>query len=105
MFYGPQIRQLVKDEHLIEHNFKRMLDWRYQKPSWFLIMSTELLQRLLEIYKMLGCKMSNKLQFLHSHLADFLKNLGAVSDEQSELFHQDLKIMEARIYMLYTHKN
>jgi len=34
--------------------------------------------------------------FLHSHLADFPENLSAVSDEQGERIHQDLKIMEVR---------
>ncbi|GBN72113.1 hypothetical protein AVEN_106987-1, partial [Araneus ventricosus] len=45
---------------------------------------------------MLGCHMSIKLHFLHRKLADFPKNLGAVSDEQGERFHQDLKVMEVR---------
>ena len=44
----------------------------------------------------LGCNMSIKLHFLHSHLDKFPENLGAVSDEQGERFHQDLKTMEER---------
>ena len=40
--------------------------------------------------------MSIKLHFLHSHLDDFPENLGAVSDEQGERFHQDLKVIEVR---------
>ncbi|GBN93957.1 hypothetical protein AVEN_123389-1 [Araneus ventricosus] len=57
---------------------------------------TEIVQQLLESYKMLGCNMSMKLHFLHSHLDDFPKTLGAVSDEEDERFHQDLKVLEAR---------
>ena len=40
--------------------------------------------------------MSIKVHFLHSHLTSFPGNLGAVSDEQGERFHQDLKVMEER---------
>ena len=40
--------------------------------------------------------MSIKLHFLNSHLDQFPDNLGAVSDELGERFHQDLKIMEER---------
>ena len=32
----------------------------------------------------------------HSHLDFFPPNLGAVSDEQGERFHQDIAIMEKR---------
>ena len=40
--------------------------------------------------------MSVKVHFLHSHLDKFPENLGDVSDEQGERFHQDLKVMEDR---------
>lgn len=104
VFDGPQIRQLVKDEHFIGTMTE------LQKNAWLAFKNlvkdflgntraqnyTEIVQQLLESFKMLGCNMSIKLHFLHSHLADFPKNLGAVSDEQGERFHQDLKIMEAR---------
>ena len=55
---------------------------------------TEIVQKLLESYKTLGCNMSIKLHYLHCHLASFSEYLGAVSDEQCEWFHQDLKVME-----------
>lgn len=55
-----------------------------------------IVQKLLKSYKTLGCNMSIKLHFLHSHLANFQENLGDVSDEQGERFHQDLKVMEER---------
>ncbi|XP_072257829.1 uncharacterized protein [Pyxicephalus adspersus] len=57
----------------------------------------EVVQKLSESFKMLGCNMSIKVHFLHSHLSNFLENLGAVSDEQGERFHQDLKVMEGRL--------
>jgi len=40
--------------------------------------------------------MSLKIHFLHSHLDFFPENLGAVSDEQGERFHQDIQLMETR---------
>ncbi|KAL7630004.1 UNVERIFIED_CONTAM: hypothetical protein RMT77_019877 [Armadillidium vulgare] len=40
--------------------------------------------------------MSIKIHYLHSHLDNFPENLGDVSDEQGERFHQDIKTMEER---------
>jgi hypothetical protein len=40
--------------------------------------------------------MSLKLHFLASHLYYFPPNLGAVSEEQGERFHQELKDVERR---------
>lgn len=44
----------------------------------------------------LGCNMSLKIHFLHPHLDFFPENLGAVSDEHGERFHQDIMAMERR---------
>ena len=41
-------------------------------------------------YRGLGCKVSIKLHFLHSHLDDFPSNPGAVNYKQVERFYQDL---------------
>ena len=104
VFDGPQIRQLIKDEHFIGTMSE------LEKNAWLSFKDvvknflgntraknyTEIVQKLLESYKTLGCNMSIKLHFLHSHLANFPENLGDVSDEQGERFHQDLKIMEER---------
>ena len=38
--------------------------------------------------------MSLKVHFLHSHLPFFHENLGAVSDEHGERFHQDIAVIE-----------
>jgi hypothetical protein len=45
-------------------------------------------------FHILGCNMSLKVHFLFSQLNLFLKNLGAVSEEQGERFDQDIKQME-----------
>ena len=36
------------------------------------------------------------MHFLHSHLDFFPPNLGKVSDEQGERFHQDISVIEGR---------
>ncbi|GBM49588.1 hypothetical protein AVEN_186689-1 [Araneus ventricosus] len=51
---------------------------------------------MIENFKILGCSMSLKIHFLDSHLDYFPENLGAVSEDQGEMFHQDIKEMERR---------
>jgi len=46
---------------------------------------------MLEKLRVYGCNMSLKLHLLHSHLDYIPGNLGAFSEEQGEMFHQDLK--------------
>jgi hypothetical protein len=53
-----------------------------------------LVEELLAAYKEVGARMSLKMHFLHSHLEFFPENLGAVSDEHGERFHQDIMRME-----------
>jgi hypothetical protein len=56
----------------------------------------EIVRNMLDKFKLLCCKMSLKLHFLASHLDYFPPNLGAVSEEQSKRFHQDMKDVERR---------
>ena len=42
------------------------------------------------------CRMSIKLHYLHSHLKIFIPNLGDVSEEHGERFHQDILAMVKR---------
>ena len=56
----------------------------------------ELVEELLLSLQDLGCRMSIKVHYLHSHLSEFPANLGDVSEEQGEHFHQDVKVMEER---------
>ncbi|GBM81913.1 hypothetical protein AVEN_138580-1 [Araneus ventricosus] len=44
----------------------------------------------------MGCNMSLKIHFLHSHLEFYPENLGSVSDKHGEQFHQDISNMGAR---------
>ena len=104
IFDGPQIRKLIKDKDFI----KSMTD--VEKNAWEAFVSVvrnflgntkssnykELVQELTRSFQVLGCNMSIKMHFLNSHLQSFLANLGDVSDEQGERFHQDIKVMEDR---------
>ena len=56
----------------------------------------DLVDNMLLASRHLGCKMSIKVHFLFSHLDKFPDNLGAVSDEQGERFHQDLMAVKER---------
>jgi len=57
----------------------------------------DVVQDLLTSYKVMGCNMSLKIHFLESRL-DFFppENLGKISDEHGERFHQDFMTMEKR---------
>ena len=57
---------------------------------------SDLVDEMLEAFCDLVCKMSIKLDYINSHLDQFPENLGDVSEEQGERFHQDLKTIEDR---------
>jgi hypothetical protein len=54
----------------------------------------DVVQDLLTSYKAMGCNMSLKIHFLDSHLNFFPENLGEISDEHGEKFHQDITAVE-----------
>ena len=54
----------------------------------------DIIDSMLKAYEQLGARMSLKMHFLHSHLDFFPSNLGEVSDEQGERFHQDISFIE-----------
>lgn len=104
VFDGPQIRQVLKDEA-----FKLTLT-ETELNAWLAFENVvkkflgnhradnykEVVENLIQAYAELGCRMSLKIHFLHSHLDYFPENLGHFSEEQGERFHQDLKVMECR---------
>ncbi|XP_043287550.1 uncharacterized protein [Venturia canescens] len=104
IFDGPQIRSLFGDENFI----KKMNDT--EKAAWQIFKKVsqnflgnekidnyqDLVEELLENFRNLGCLMNLKLHFLHSHLDYFPENLGDLSEEQGERFHQDISEMENR---------
>lgn len=104
VFIGPDIRKLLKDE-VFETKMEEV-----EKEAWkaFKEVVTKFLgnnkdpnfkcivNNMLAKFKDLGCSMSLKVHFLNSHIDYFPENLGAVSEEQGERFHQDIKEMERR---------
>lgn len=104
IFDGPQIRQLINDHQFQDSmNDTEAAAWssfcmvvknflgNYKSPN-----SDELVENMLTAFCALGCNMSIKLHYLHSHLDRFPDNLGDVSEEQGERFHQELSTMEER---------
>lgn len=104
IFDGPQIRLLTKDPAFVGSMNE------VEKETWLSFVDiinnflgnhksenyAELVNRMLNNFQSLGCNMSIKVHYLHSHLDRFPENLGDVSEEQGERFHQDIKIMEDR---------
>ena len=56
----------------------------------------ELVEGMFSKFKDLGVKMSIKIHHLFSHLDRFPANLGDLSDEHGERFHQDIKVMKEK---------
>ncbi|GBM33392.1 hypothetical protein AVEN_169923-1 [Araneus ventricosus] len=50
----------------------------------------DLVGDMVKCFRVIGCNMSLKLHVLYSNLNFFPQNLGAISDEHWERFHQDL---------------
>lgn len=104
VFDGPQIRTLMQDKY-----FRSSMN-DVEKSAWNSYVDViqnflgnkksenykNLVGTLIHKFRDLGCNMSIKLHFLNSHLDKFPENLGDVSDEQGERFHQDLRDMELR---------
>ena len=98
IFDGPQIRQVINDPHFIASmNEIESCAW----SSFFLVKNflgnkkadnyTQLVEDTLFHFNWLGCNMSVKVHYLHCHLDHFPENLGDLSEEQGERFHQDIK--------------
>lgn len=104
IFTGPDIRKLCKDV-----NFEKEMEVA-EKEAWVAFKDVvtkflgnmkdpnfkSIVETMLQKYQNLGCSMSLKVHFLHAHLDYFPENLGAVSEEMGERFHQDMKEMEKR---------
>jgi hypothetical protein len=102
IFVGPQIREVLRDTEFVPTlEVKELRAWKAftQICANFLgnfraDNSALIVQELLDAYQELGCRMSLKIHFLNSHLDFFPPNLGDVSDEHGERFHQDISQME-----------
>ena len=104
IFDGPQIWQLIRDPEFENSINKVELEaWK----AFVLVVKNflgnnkarnyaEHVNNMLTAFRNLGCNMSVKMNYLFSHMDRFPENLGSMSDEQGERFHQDLKEMETR---------
>ena len=104
IFIGPQIRKIVLDETFDTHltrkekcafeSFKKICDnflGKHRSEDY-----VQVVNDLLRHFHDMGCNMSLKVHVLHSHLDFFAENLGHVSDEHGERFHQDISLLEKR---------
>lgn len=94
---GPHIRKLINDP-----NFSNCMT-EIEKNAWnefVWVVKTFLgnvkrydfsqhTEQLISHFRLFGCNMSIKLHYLHIHRDRFPKNLGDLSEEQGERFHQD----------------
>ncbi|KAJ4450201.1 hypothetical protein ANN_01608 [Periplaneta americana] len=105
VFNGPQIREIMKDNH-----FESLLEGK-EKAAWIVFKEVvlnfpsnhrsenyeELVQNLLLAYETMGCSMCLKIHFLHFHPDFFPENCDDFSDEHGERFHQEISTMEKDI--------
>jgi len=104
IFDGPQNRKLMMDNSFTDTMTEIEEDaWNAFKEAVKKFLGNikdplykETVRNTLGKFKRLGCEMSLKLHFLALHLDYFPPNLRAVSEEQGERFHQDLKDVERR---------
>ncbi|GBL80249.1 hypothetical protein AVEN_92185-1 [Araneus ventricosus] len=104
VFVGADNRKIMKDENVetkMETNERKV--WESFKLVFTSFLGNKKdpnykynVEEMIKNFKILGCNMSLKIRFHDSHLDYFPENLGAVSEEQVERFHQDIKEMEWR---------
>ena len=99
IFVGPQICELMKTMQFedvmtnVEKNawisFKKVVKGFLgnEKSSNY----DELVNNMLKSFQQLGCNMSTEVHYLHFRLDWFSENLGDISEEQGERFHQNIK--------------
>jgi hypothetical protein len=56
----------------------------------------EIIKTMMENFHRIRINMSPKIHYLHQHLDFFRENLGKISDEHGERFHQEIKSIEYR---------
>jgi len=104
IFIGPQVREVMQDKKFGEDlNETKINAWLSFKRICKDFLGNhkaanyqDVVQELLTSYKAMGCNESLKIHFRESHLDLFPENLGEVSDEHGERFHQDVMAMEKR---------
>ena len=104
IFDGPQIKQLMRNQKFCDSmNEVELAVWLsfvevvksfsgiYRADNY-----KEIVNNMVGNFRIHGINMIIKVHFLLSNLDLFLANLGGVSDEQDEQFHEDIKTKEER---------
>jgi len=104
IFIGLKIREIINDylpEYLLTETEKTV--WLTFKAICLNFLGKlkpenyqELVEDLLNANQTMGCNLSLKINFLHSHLDIFPPNLGSVSEEHGKNFRQYFATMETR---------
>lgn len=103
-FNGPDIRKIVKSEKFHNlltpfekeafTNIKLVINnflGNYRAENY-----KELIHNMMMSFDRMKINMSPKIHYLHQHLDFFRENLGKISDEHGERFHQQIKLIEHR---------
>ena len=104
IFDGLQIRTLIRDPAFVLHMTV------VESAAWCSYVSVvkeflgktkadcyqDIMKQILTNFQAIGARMSIKIHYLFSHLGRFPENLGEVSEEEGERFHQAIKNMEMR---------
>jgi hypothetical protein len=101
-FTGPQIRVMLAPRHreqtmaVVERNTREAFRMvvTYFLGSIKCENCEEIMESVIKHYEVLGCRMSVKLHYLHSHLEFFRPNLDDVSEEHGNRVHQDIEAIE-----------
>ena len=104
VFVGPDTRKLMKNEAFkdsLNEAERRAFDAVIKTIEKFLGKNRsqnykEIVTELLHSFHAQGVKMSLKIHFLKSHLDFFPENLGKISDEHGERYHQVIRTIETR---------
>lgn len=101
---GPDIRKLIASQRFYNllsplekeafSNFKSVVSnflGNNRSPDY-----KEIVHNMLMSFKRLQISTSPKIHYLHQHLDFFKDNLGKISDEHGERFHQQIKLIEER---------
>lgn len=92
---GPDIRKLVASHQQqtfqsMKAVFENFLG-NYRAPNY-----RDIVSNMMDNFEQMNVSMSLKIHLLHQHLDVFPDNLGQISDEHGERFHQQIKKIEER---------
>lgn len=95
IFINPHIRNYLQDiTSKTTLNPYELAAWKSFKMVTANIIvngeESDIVKEILDIFTRLGCSMSLKIHFLHSHLNFLPSHLGAVSDEGGKRFHHEI---------------